>query len=199
MLRLWIWPLLAFAAMLIPGAMQAKPATARIVAVGDLHGDYDAWAAIARAAGLVDAKGRWAGGGAVLVQMGDVADRGPDSLKIIRHLMKLQREAAGRGGRVIVLVGNHEAMNMIGDLRYVHPGEYRAFADRDFESAAGTRLRGEPNGDRNRLSCSRSQHDGGGDPDAWMKTTSARQCSSIRRHGDRMARSANGWPKIRRS
>jgi hypothetical protein len=131
MLRLWIWPLLLFAAVLVPGAIQAKPASPRIVAVGDLHGDYDAWAAIARAAGLTDAKGRWTGGTAVLVQMGDVADRGPDSLKIIRQLMKLQREAAGRGGKVIALVGNHEAMNMTGDLRYVHPGEYRAFADRD--------------------------------------------------------------------
>ena len=131
MLRLWIWPLLAFAVMLIPGAAPAKPAPARIVAVGDIHGDYDAWIAIARAAALVDAKGRWVGGSTVLVQMGDVADRGPDSLKIIRHLMKLQREAGGKGGKVIVLVGNHEAMNMIGDLRYVHPGEYRAFATRD--------------------------------------------------------------------
>lgn len=129
--RLWIWLMLALAAALNPGAAPAKPAPARIVAVGDLHGDYDAWEAIARAAGLVDAKGRWAGGNTTLVQMGDVPDRGPDSLKIIRQLMKLQREAPKRGGKVIPLVGNHEAMNMIGDLRYVHPGEYRAFMDRE--------------------------------------------------------------------
>lgn len=134
MLRLLIWPLLLFAAVLFPGATQAKPAPDRIVAVGDLHGDYDAWAAIARAAGLVDPKGHWAGSSTVLVQMGDVVDRGPDSLKIIRQLMKLQREAPNHGGKVIALVGNHEAMNMTGDLRYVHPGEYRAFADRDSEA-----------------------------------------------------------------
>ena len=131
MLRLLIWPLLAFAAMLLPGATRAAPAPARIVAVGDLHGDYDAWEAIARAAGLVDARGHWSGGSTVFVQMGDVVDRGPDSLRIIRQLMKLQREAPRRGGKVIALVGNHEAMNMIGDLRYVHAGEYRAFADGD--------------------------------------------------------------------
>lgn len=134
MLRLWIWPLLLFAVVLVPGATQAKPPPARIVAVGDLHGDYDAWAAIAQAAGVTDTRGRWTGGATVLVQMGDVADRGPDTLKIIRQLMKLQREASKRGGRVIVLVGNHEAMNMTGDLRYVHPGEYRAFVDRDSEA-----------------------------------------------------------------
>lgn len=130
--RLWIWLLLAFAAL--SGAALAKPPPARIVAVGDLHGDYDAWEAIAVAAGLVDAKGKWAGGNTTLVQMGDVADRGPDSLKIIRQLMKLQKEAPKRGGKVIALVGNHEAMNMTGDLRYVHPGEFRAFTDRDSEA-----------------------------------------------------------------
>ena len=131
MLRLLVWHLLAFAALLLPGNAMTQPAPARIVAIGDLHGDHDAWRAIAGAARLLDAKGRWTGGNATLVQMGDVVDRGPDSLKIIRDLMKLQREAQRRGGRVVVLVGNHEAMMMTGDLRYVHPGEYAAFVDRD--------------------------------------------------------------------
>ena len=77
---------------------------------------------------------------ATLVQMGDVVDRGPDSLKIIHDLMKLQREAPKRGGQVIVVLGNHEAMMMTDDMRYVHPGEYAAFADREFRSAAGPHL-----------------------------------------------------------
>jgi hypothetical protein len=123
--------MLLFAAALLPGATQAQPAPARIVAVGDLHGDYDAWRAIAKGAKLVDDKGRWTGGKATLVQVGDVVDRGPDSLKILHDLIRLQREAAKRGGKVVALVGNHEAMMMTGDLRYVHPGEYAAFADRD--------------------------------------------------------------------
>jgi hypothetical protein len=131
MLRLWIWPFLIFAASLVGSTAPAKPSPARIVAVGDLHGDYDAWEAIARSAGLVDAKGKWAGGNTTLVQMGDVPDRGPDSLKIIQQLMKLQREARGKGGQVIALIGNHEAMNMTRDLRYVHPGEFQAFVTRD--------------------------------------------------------------------
>jgi len=132
--RLWIWLLLLFAAILVPGVATAKPASSRIVAVGDLHGDYDAWEAIATAAGLIDAKGRWAGGNTTLVQLGDVPDRGPDSLKIIHQLMKLQREAPKSGGKVVAMVGNHEAMNMTGDLRYVHSGEFRAFTDRQSES-----------------------------------------------------------------
>jgi hypothetical protein len=131
MLKLLVWHLMVLAAVLMPSAAVPQPAPQRIVAIGDLHGDFEAWRAIAAAAGLADAKGRWTGGNATLVQMGDIVDRGPDSLKIIRDLMKLQREAPKRGGQVIVLLGNHEAMMMTDDMRYVHPGEYAAFADQD--------------------------------------------------------------------
>ncbi|HEV2124765.1 MAG TPA: metallophosphoesterase, partial [Chloroflexota bacterium] len=103
------------------------------MAIGDLHGDFEAYRAILRSARLVDERGRWAGGETVLVQLGDIADRGPDSLKIIRHLMRLQREAKQARGKVVVVLGNHEAMMMTGDLRYVHPGEYAAFADSQSE------------------------------------------------------------------
>lgn len=112
-----------------PSPPQASPP--RIVAVGDLHGDFDAWREIAMQAHLIDDRNRWAGGATILVQLGDIVDRGPDSLKIISHLMKLQAQATAAGGRVVVLVGNHEAMNMTGDLRYVTPGEYAAFANAD--------------------------------------------------------------------
>jgi len=132
MLRSWVLPLFVVAAALLLGAAPPRAAEPpRIVAIGDLHGDHDAWAAIAQAAGVIDRKGKWAGGKTTLVQLGDVVDRGPDSLKIIRDLMRLQREAPRRGGRVYVLVGNHEAMNMTNDLRYVHPGDFAAFADRE--------------------------------------------------------------------
>ncbi|MBC7987363.1 MAG: metallophosphoesterase [Sphingomonadaceae bacterium] len=109
-----------------PGLAQRPP---RIVAIGDLHGDYAAYRAIVRAAGLIDDSDRWTGGEAVLVQTGDVPDRGADTLSIIRHLMRLQREALQVGGQVVALVGNHEMMNVTGDLRYVHPDEFAAFAD----------------------------------------------------------------------
>ncbi len=105
----------------------------RIVAIGDLHGDYEAFEALLLEAGLINERGRWAGGDTIFVQTGDIPDRGPDSLKIIRRIRKLQKQAQRKGGRVIALVGNHEAMNITGDLRYVHPGEYKAFANRDSE------------------------------------------------------------------
>ena len=102
----------------------------RVVAVGDLHGDYDHYLAALRAAGIVDGRGRWIAGGTHLVQTGDIPDRGPDTRRIIAHLGRLAREARRKGGAVHALMGNHEAMNVTGDLRYVTEGEYRAFADR---------------------------------------------------------------------
>ena len=128
-----IFALLVLAACLPGQPLDAQTGEQRIVAVGDLHGDYEAWSDIAKAAGISKDGKRWSGGTTVLVQMGDITDRGPDSLKIIRDLQRLAKEAPRKGGRVEVLLGNHEAMNVIGDLRYVDPGEYAAFATRNSE------------------------------------------------------------------
>jgi hypothetical protein len=102
----------------------------RVIVVGDIHGDLDGYMATLRAAGLVDKRGRWDGGETHLVQLGDLPDRGPDTLEIIEHIGKLARQAERAGGRVHSLLGNHEIMNVTGDLRYVHPGEFEAFATR---------------------------------------------------------------------
>ena len=127
--RLTRFALLALAAI----TFLAKPAeardAARIVAVGDLHGDYSAWLDIARDARLIDSSGHWAGGPTILIQLGDVTDRGPDSLRIIRSLQQLQKQAPRSGGKVVTILGNHEAMNLLGDYRYTTPGEYAVFVD----------------------------------------------------------------------
>ncbi|MFT7686433.1 MAG: hypothetical protein ACI9FB_001778 [Candidatus Azotimanducaceae bacterium] len=98
----------------------------KVIAVGDLHGDYEQYIRVLKANKLVNAKLKWIGGDTHFVQLGDVTDRGPDSLKIINHLMKFEKQAKKAGGMVHVLIGNHEAMNIQTDLRYVHPGEYAA-------------------------------------------------------------------------
>jgi len=103
----------------------------RIVAIGDLHGDYENYLAALRAAGLIDRKDKWAGGETHLVQTGDIPDRGPDTARIIEHITRLAQQAERKGGRVHNLMGNHEAMNVYGDLRYVHEGEYEAFVTRN--------------------------------------------------------------------
>lgn len=103
----------------------------RVVAVGDVHGAYDRFIEILRAVAVVDARGRWVGGRTHLVQTGDVVDRGPDSRKVLDLLQQLERDAPKSGGRVHALVGNHEAMRLLGDARYIVPGEYAGFKTSD--------------------------------------------------------------------
>lgn len=107
-------------------------APARLVAVGDVHGDYDAFVAILRQAGLIDTKLRWAGKNATLVQTGDFLDRGAKCRDVMDLLIALEKQAPKQGGRVITLLGNHEVMNIMGDLRYAAP-MYPSFADKDSE------------------------------------------------------------------
>ncbi len=100
----------------------------RIIAIGDVHGDYEQFTGILRSAKLVDGQDNWIGGKAHLVQTGDVVDEGPDSRRIMDLLMKLETQATAAGGHVHCLIGNHEAMDVYGDLRFVSPagfGEYR--------------------------------------------------------------------------
>ena len=103
----------------------------RVIAIGDLHGDYDRYIDVMESAGLIDRNGKWSGGQTHLVQTGDITDRGADSRKIIDHLVKLAKQAKKKGGYVHLLIGNHETMNVVGDLRYVSPGEFAAFATKN--------------------------------------------------------------------
>lgn len=114
-----------------PSEQDAPRPVSRIVAIGDVHGDFAQLVAVLRAAGLVDRRHRWQGGRARLVQTGDLLDRGPDSRKVMDLLMDLEGQARRAGGAVHVLLGNHEVMNLIGDLRYVSAAEYEAFRGPD--------------------------------------------------------------------
>ena len=98
-----------------------------IVAIGDVHGDYDGFVDNLMATGLVDEDLRWTGGSAHLVQTGDVVDRGPESRKAMDLLMELERQAEAAGGRVHALLGNHEFWNAVGELSYVSEEEVKAF------------------------------------------------------------------------
>jgi hypothetical protein len=113
------------------GEEEAWPAVPRVVAIGDLHGDLDQFITVLKDAGLVDAKLKWTGGKAHLVQTGDRLDRGAQSRKVMDLFMRLEKDARKAGGMVHPLLGNHEAMNMLGDLRYVTPEEFAAFKGTD--------------------------------------------------------------------
>jgi hypothetical protein len=108
-------------------------ASDRIVAIGDIHGSYDGFVSILQRAGLVDDNAHWIGGDTTLVQTGDIFDRGVEVFKVLDLLMRLEKEAAEAGGEVIVLLGNHEGMNLVGFFRDVNPEVYAEFVDKKSE------------------------------------------------------------------
>lgn len=101
----------------------------RVVAVSDVHGAYDAMVSTFQQAGVIDENLGWSGAETHLVITGDILDRGPGSRQIMDLIMRLEREAVRAGGQVHQLLGNHEVMNLIGDVRYVADSEYAAFAE----------------------------------------------------------------------
>jgi hypothetical protein len=101
----------------------------RVVAFADVHGAHDALLVLLRETGIVDTQGTWAAGKTHVVSLGDLLDRGADSRKVMDLLMRLQSEAQAAGGQLHVVLGNHEAMNLLGDLRYVDTTEFAAYAD----------------------------------------------------------------------
>ena len=124
----------------------------RIVAIGDVHGGYDEFVSILTHAGLIDAGQRWTGGKTSFVQTGDYTDRGAKVREVLDLLMALEPKVRAGGGEITILLGNHEVLNIIGDLRYVTPEICKAFIDgqsearredawKDFEALAATRAK----------------------------------------------------------
>ncbi|HEY1553810.1 MAG TPA: metallophosphoesterase [Kofleriaceae bacterium] len=107
----------------------------RVVAIGDIHGDLAAARAALRAAGAIDPGDHWSGGDLVVVQLGDVLDRGDDESRILDLFDRLQTEAHAAGGAFVPLLGNHELMNAAHDFRYVTPGGMH-----DFDGARAAEL-----------------------------------------------------------
>ncbi len=120
-----------FAAVSIAALTATLPAsdgpTTRLIAIGDVHGGFDQFISILTRAQLIDGQRHWIGGNAILVQTGDVTDRGAAVRDVLELLMSLEKEATAAGGTVQVLLGNHEVMNMLGDRRDVSPDAIKSF------------------------------------------------------------------------
>lgn len=106
----------------------ATRAHQRIVVVGDLNGAYDVLLDILRGTKLINRRLEWCGGRSELVQLGDLFNRGEGALQALRLLLRLQRQARKDGGKVTVLLGNHEVMTALGHEGYCTEGEYLSFA-----------------------------------------------------------------------
>jgi len=112
----------------------------RVIAFGDVHGDLDALRTFLVAGGLLDPASpsedpAWTGGDTIVVQTGDVLDRGDDEMACFRLLAALSRRAREAGGALLLLHGNHEALNAAGLFQYANPG-----GNAEIEDAVGRRL-----------------------------------------------------------
>ena len=138
-LRRIVAPPCAAAAPDSAGGQQASPAPypplrvtapGRVVALGDVHGDIGQARRALSIAGVLGEGGdavnpEWVGGDTVVVQVGDVLDRGDDEIAILILLQKLHKQAEKEGGAVYILNGNHEVLNVSGDFRYVTQGAFQ--------------------------------------------------------------------------
>ena len=149
-------------------------------ALGDIHGDVGKLVAALRASELVevaDSGGSnptvddlmWAGGDSILVQVGDVVDRGSTEVVCLHLLSRLSRQAAEAGGGVVLCLGNHEILNTLGLFNYADRG-----GNEEFESVFGPLFdkdnddeNGNGNGNGNGREPSWRLHYAGNEPARW--------------------------------
>ena len=92
----------------------------KIAAISDLHGQYNVMIKLFKSNKIIDDNLAWNFGEGHLVITGDVLDRGDQVTEILWFLYQLEQQAEDAGGKVHMLLGNHELMVMTGDVRYIH-------------------------------------------------------------------------------
>jgi hypothetical protein len=120
------------------------PPVKRIIVIGDIHGDMKMLIKCLKIAKLIDKKLNWVGGETVVVQVGDQIDScrfngvdncndmeqsedEADDIKILYFMTELHNKAQKEGGAVYSLLGNHELMNVMGDMSYVSQNNIKSF------------------------------------------------------------------------
>ena len=100
----------------------------QILVISDIEGNFTSLISLLETQAVIDSERNWTFGNGHLVMLGDLLDRGADVTPCLWLLYKLEEEAQQAGGRVHILLGNHEIMVFEGDLRYlnkkyIHQGE----------------------------------------------------------------------------
>jgi len=106
------------------------PVNARtpLFVMADTHGEFEIAVQLLQRHGVIDDGLRWSFGRGHLAVLGDVFDRGPNHTELLWLIYKLEAEAARAGGGVHLALGNHEAMVLTGDERYLNPKYPRVVA-----------------------------------------------------------------------
>jgi hypothetical protein len=139
------------AAAALAASVSAQPPQ-RLVAVGDLHGDIGVVRQVFKLAGAIDDSGAWVGGNLVVVQTGDFIGRGPDEKAVVDFLFDVRQKAERGGGKVHMLIGNHEVFAARPDHRWVDPDAFAAFDGMPGLNLSDPRLANVPPAQRSRAS-----------------------------------------------
>jgi len=99
----------------------AKFTARKLVALSDVHGQFDTMVKLLQANGVIDRELKWSFGDGHMVMIGDMLDRGPKVTEVLWFLYQLEAEARAAGGAVHTMLGNHEAIVLYDDLRYINP------------------------------------------------------------------------------
>jgi hypothetical protein len=91
------------------------------VVISDIEGNFGAFRKLLQNAGVIDINYNWIFGNGHLVLTGDFFDRGDRVTEVLWLIYSLEDKAKAAGGYVHFVLGNHEIMNLSGDLRYLHP------------------------------------------------------------------------------
>lgn len=93
----------------------------KIAAISDIHGQYDVFMQLLQRNGIIDNNKKWGFDNGHVVVAGDIFDRGPHVTEVLWFLYDLEKQAEKSGGKLHVLLGNHDVMVLNGNLRSVHP------------------------------------------------------------------------------
>ena len=107
-----------------------------IVAVGDLHADLVSARKAFQIAGITNSSGEWVLKNTIVVQTGDLTDRGPDGKPLLDWIKGLEEQATEHNSQFVVLLGNHEVMNLQGDWRYVSSLDIESFGGLEARKSA---------------------------------------------------------------
>lgn len=132
-----------------PPILPARKDNEEIIVIGDLHGDFDLTLQSLKIAKVIDEKNMWCGGNTYVIQVGDQLDNcrpldrkcddpeneyissysgdTPEDVKIVNFMNDLNKQANKMGGAVISLLGNHEIMNVNGNMNYVSYNDMQKF------------------------------------------------------------------------
>lgn len=103
---------------------QAYENVDKYIAISDIHGQHDLFIELLQKHSVIDSTQKWIYDKGHLVIVGDMFDRGDQVTEVLWFLFYLEQQAALAGGKVHVLLGNHELMILHEDVQYISP-KYR--------------------------------------------------------------------------